>query len=129
MPLHIGEAAGARVLAVGQGLHTVGTDHQGDVTTWDVAPAGEMGDCVFRSVGVSFTASNGWSIGVTVFVDGVSLGERSFGGVGATENGQAQVFVKRRGARLSVRVRTLSRTGTFSLSNIQMSYKGMRQWP
>ena len=129
MPMFIGEASGARVLAVSQGLHSVGTDHQGDVTTWDLAPAGEMGDCVFRSVGVSFTATNGWSIGVTVYVDGQSLGETAFGGDGATENGQAQVFVKRRGTRIAVRVRTLSRTGSFSLSNVQVSYQAMRQWP
>jgi hypothetical protein len=129
MSLFIGEASGARVLAVSSGLHSVGTDHQGDVTTWDVAPADEMGDCVFRSVGVSFTASNGWSIGVTVYVDGVSLGETAFGGDGATENGQAQVFVKRRGTTIAVRVRTLSRTGTFSISNIQCSYLAMRMWP
>ena len=129
MPMYVGEASGARVLAVGSGLHSVGTDHQGDVMTWDIAPAGEMGDCIFRSVGVSFTATNGWSIGVTVYVDGVSLGETAFGGDGATENGQAQVFVKRRGTRIAVRVRTLSRTGSFSLSNIQCSYQSMRMWP
>lgn len=129
MPMFIGEAAGGRVLAVSQGLHSLDTDHQGDVTTWDYAPAGEMGDCVFRSVGVSFTASNGWSLGVTVYVDGVSLGETAFGGDGATENGQAQVFVKRRGTRIAVRVRTLSRAGTFALSNVQVSYQNMRAWP
>ena len=129
MPMYVGEASGARVLAVGSGLHSVGTDHQGDVMTWDIAPAGEMGDCIFRSVGVSFTATNGWSIGVTVYVDGVSLGETAFGGDGATENGQAQVFVKRRGTTISVRVRTLSRTGTWALSNILVSHKALRLWP
>jgi hypothetical protein len=127
--LFLGEKTGARVLAIGTGLHSVGTDHQGDITTWDLAPAGEMGDCVFRSVGVSFTASNGWSIGVTVYVDGVSLGETAFGGDGATENGQAQVFVKRRGTRIAVRVRTLSRTGAFCLTNVQTSFQVMRMWP
>lgn len=127
--LFLGESSGARILGVGTGLTSVGTNHQGDVTTWDVYPAGEMGDCVFRSVGVSFTATNGWSLGVTVYVDDESLGETAFGGDGATENGQAQVFVKRRGTRLHVRVRTLSRAGEFALSNVQVSYRAMRQWP
>jgi hypothetical protein len=129
MPMFLGEASGARVLQVGTGLTSVGTNHQGDVTTWDVAPAGEMGDCLFRSVGVSFTATNGWSLGVTVLVDGVSIGEKAFGGTGATENGQAQVFVKKRGARIAVRVRTLNRTGALSLTNIQCSYLSIRSWP
>jgi hypothetical protein len=25
-----------------------------------------MGDCIFRSVGLSFTATNGWSLEITV---------------------------------------------------------------
>lgn len=129
MSLFIGEASGARILEVGSGLTSVGTDHQGDLTTWDTAPAGEMGDCIFRSVGVSFTATNGWSIGVTPYVDGVSLGETAFGGDGATENGQAQVYVKRRGTTIAVRVRTLSRSGELALTNIQVSYQVMRMWP
>lgn len=88
-----------------------------------------MGDCLFRSVGVSFTATNGWSLGVTVYVGGVSIGEKVFGGSGATENGQAQVFVKKRGTRIAARVRTLSRSGQLSISNIQTTFKVIRQWP
>lgn len=129
MPCYVGEASGGRVLALNVGLTSVGTNHQADFTTWDVAPAGEMGDCLFRAVGVSFTATNGWSLGVTVYVDGQSLGEKPFGGDGATENGQAQVFVKQRGTRIAVRVRTLARTGAIAFSNVQCSYKALREWP
>lgn len=129
MPLYVGEASGGRILQVGVGLTTVGTNHQGEYTTWELTPAGEMGDCLFRSVGISFTASNGWSLGVTVFVDGVSLGEQAFGGTGVTANGQAQVYCKRRGTRVSVRVRTLTRTGAISFTNAQASLKIIRVWP
>lgn len=129
MPLYVGESVGGRVVQLGTGLTSIGTDHQGDFTTWDVSPAGEMGDCLFRSVGVSFTATNGWNLGITVSVDGVSLGERTVGGSGATENGQAQVSFARRGARLSVRVRTLARVGAIAFTNVQASYKAIRTWP
>ena len=129
MPLYIGERAGARIILIGSGLASVDTNHQGSLQTWDVAPAGEMGDVLFRSVGVSFTATNGWSLGVTVLVDGVSLGEVTRGGVGTTENGQAQVFVKRRGCRIAVKVRTLARTGAIAFSNIQAEFQVIRQWP
>lgn len=129
MPLYIGEASGGRILQVGSGLSSVGTNHQGDFTTWDIAPAGEMGDCLFRTVGVAFTATNGWSIGITPYIDGVSQGEQAFGGTGTTENGEAQVFVKKRGARIAVRVRTLSRSGIIAFSNIQIAFKALRQWP
>ena len=129
MPMYLAESAGGRILQYGIGLSSLDTNHQGDVQTWDIAPAGEMGDNVFRSAGVSFVATNGWSLGVTVLVDGVSLGEKTFGGTGATENGQAQVYIKKRGTRIAVRVRTLSRTGAWSLSNIQVSFRSLRQWP
>lgn len=127
--LFVGEASGARLFQIGVGLTSLDTNHQGDLTTWEDTPSGEMGDNVFRSVGVSFTATNGWALGVTVYVDGVSLGETTFGGSGATENGQAQVYVKRRGTNLAVRVRTLSRNGHIAFTNISYSFKMLRQWP
>lgn len=127
--MFLGESNGARLFQVGVGLASVDTNHQGDLTTWDEAPSEEMGDNVFRSVGVSFDATNGWSLGITVYVDGVSLGETTFGGVGATENGQAQVFVKRRGTRIAARVRTLSRSGDIAFTNIQYSFLPLRAWP
>lgn len=129
MPTYIGESVGGRIIALGSGLTSLDTNHQGDFLTWDVAPAGEMGDCVFRSVGVSFIATNGWSLGITTYVDGVSLGELAKGGTGATENGQAQIYVNRRGARIAVRVRTLSRSGLIAFTNAQISYRKLREWP
>lgn len=129
MPLFYGESAGPRIVQYGVGLSSIDTNHQGDLTTWELTPSGEMGDNVFRSVGVSFTATNGWSIGVTVVIDGQSLGEKVYGGIGQTETGQAQYYCKRRGNSIAVRVRTLSRSGSFSISNIQVSFKALRQWP
>lgn len=117
------------MLQYGIGLASLDLNHQGEFTTWPLTPSGEMGDNVFRSVGVSFTATNGWSLGVTVYIDGVSLGEQIFGGTGATENGQAQVYVKRRGNSIAVRTRTLSRTGQISFSNVAVSFLKLREWP
>lgn len=129
MPLYIGEASGGRVLVIGAGLSSVGTNHQGAFQTWELTPSGEMGDNVFRSLGVSFVATNGWSIGITPYIDGVSLGESVHGGSGATANGQAQRFVHARGTRISVSVRTLSRTGDIAFSNVQASCLPLRAWP
>lgn len=129
MPTYVGELVGGRIIQLNTGLTSLDTNHQGDFTTWDVSPAGEMGDCIFRSVGVSFTAANGWSLGITVYVDGVSIGETVKSGDGFTENGQAQVFVKRRGTRIAVRCRTLSRSGAISFTDVQVSFLPLRQWP
>jgi len=129
VPLFLGERAGARILAVGASLASLDTDHQGDFTTWEFLPAGEMGDVVFRSLGLSFTASNGYSFGITPYVDGVSLGEQAFGGSGTVTNGQAQVYVKARGTRIAARVRTLTRTGDITISNLQVGFWPIRTWP
>jgi len=129
MLLYLGEADGARILRYGVGIAQVGDDYQLEAETWELIPAGEMGDCVFRSVGVSFEYTNGYHIGITPIVDGVELPESTFTGSGSGIDGQAQAFVRHRGTQLAVRVRTLSRTGDLRLMNIQVSYSPLRQWP
>lgn len=129
MPLHLGEYTGGRILTYGTGISQVGTDYQFDVTTWDLAPAGDVGDCVFRSVDVAFAYTNGYSIGVTPIVDGVSQAEQEFSGSGSGTNGQAQAQFAARGTRIAARVRTLSRTGDIELRDVLVSFGVIRQTP
>ena len=127
--LYLGEYSGARILAYGTGISQVGDDYQLDVTTWDVAPAGDVGDCVFRSGDVSFAYTNGYSLGVTPIVDGVSQSEQTFTGSGSGTNGQAQAQFAARGTRIAARVRTLSRTGDIELRDVLVSFAVIRQTP
>lgn len=129
MSLYLGEANGARVLLYGVGLTQVDTNFQPSFETWDTTPAQEMGDVVFRSVGLSFSYTNGYNLGITPIVDGIALPESTFTGAGSGENGQAQVYLKNRGTRIAAIVRTISRTGQLTFRNIQVSTAPIRQWP
>lgn len=128
MPLYLGEATGARVLAVGDATTQVGTDFQAAWETWDLIPAGEVGDCLFRSIDVSGTADDGYAIGIVPIVDGVEQPEQTFSGAG-TGQFTAQAYLAVRGARIAARVRTLSRTGAVALHNIAASFVVLRATP
>jgi len=129
MTLYLGESAGARILQFGVGISQIGDNYQASFETWDVLPAGEMGDCIFRSLGVSFAYDNGYAIGITPIVDGIALGEATFTGSGSSVNGQAQYFFAQRGTRLACQVRTLSRNGNLRWYNVQWSGAVLRVWP
>lgn len=124
----LGEKSGGRVLAYGDSTSQVGTDFQASLTTWDLLPAGETGDVLFRSIDVSFYASAGYSIGITPIVDGVSLAEQTFSGAGTGEQ-QAQAFFATRGTRCAATVRTISRSGDLDLHNVQIAYYVVRETP
>ena len=126
--LYLCEASGARIIATNSGLTQTGTDFQGDVTTWDLAPMGEVGDVLWRTVDVSGTMTNGLSLGVTPIVDGVSLSEQTFSKAGSGE-WQCQAFFATRGTRLAARIRTLARTGDVEIHNISCAYVGIRRVP
>jgi hypothetical protein len=128
MSLYLGESAGARILAVGESATQVGDDFQIDVTTWDITPAGEMGDVSFRSIDVSLNATGGYAVGITPIIDGVDQAEQTFSG-GTTGMVQCQAFIAVRGTRIAARVRTLSRPGALELYNIQTSYVIVRATP
>lgn len=125
---YLGELSGGRVLAYGDASTQIGTDFQASVTTWDVVPAGEVGDVLFRSINVSFIATAGYSIGITAIVDGVSLSEQTFSGADTGEV-QAQAFFATRGTRCAATVRTVSRSGDIQLHNIQVSFVPIRTTP
>lgn len=124
----MGERGGGRVFAYGDATSQVGTDFQASLTTWDLIPAGEVGDVLFRSIDVSFIAASGYAIGITPIVDGQALTEQTFTGPDTGEV-QAQAFFATRGTRCAATVRTLSRTGDLDLHNIQVSFVVIRSTP
>lgn len=126
--LYLCESAGARIFAVGDTITQVSGTYQLDVTTWDILPAGEVGDCLFRTVDVSIEADGGYSIGITPIVDGVSQDEQTFSG---SDTGivQCQAYLASRGTRIAARVRTLARFGDVELHTINCSYVVLRASP
>lgn len=128
MALYLCESVGARIFAVGDTITQVVGSYELDVTTWDITPAGEVGDCMFRTIDVSLNVVGGYSIGVTPIVDGVSLTEQTFGN-STTGPVQVQAYFATRGARVAARVRTLSRVGDVELHTVLVSYVPLRQSP
>lgn len=126
--LYFGEASGGRILRYGTGITNVGTNYQLDLTTWDIIPATEVGDNVFRSIDVAFRCTNGYSIGITPIVDGVNLTEQTFSGAG-TGDVQCQAFFATRGARCAARVRTLARAGEYFDLTVNCAFTTIRQTP
>lgn len=126
--LYLCEASGARLLEFGNGLTQVGTDFQMALETWDEIPAGEVGDCSFRSIDVTVKHENGYNIGITPIVDTVELPEQQFSGSG-TNIAQLQAFIAERGARISAKVRTITKTGDVQPQNIAWSGAIIRETP
>ena len=128
MTLYVGESAGARILALGGASTQVGTDFQMDLTTWDLIPAGEVGDVLFRSIDVSLNVTGGYSIGITPIIDGVNQAEQTFSG-GTTGVVQCQAVVAVRGTRIAARLRTVSRLGAVEVHTIKASFFVVRATP
>ena len=131
--VYLGESNGGRIVRLAgaplQQITTGGsTDVLLDVTTWDLVPAGESGDCVFRMVIVTVKYSNGFSIQVTPSVDDVALPAQAFSQQGSGTF-PCEAFVAARGAKLSVRVQQLARTGDLELVNIKAAYVPLREVP
>lgn len=131
--LYAGESDGGRIVRFGSGLTQITTASTAsvllDCQTWDLMPMGPSGDCVFRSIVVVIGYSNGYSIRVTPYVDGTALEAQTFSGSGAADATDCQAWVKARGARVSVKVEQLTRTGTLSLVDVRVAYVPMRQVP
>lgn len=129
----LGESNGGRLIRLaGAALTQITTassqDVLLDVETWDMVPAGESGDCVFRMAIVTVKYSNGFSIEVTPKVDDVELDAQSFSQQGSGTF-PCEAYVVSRGAKLSVRVRQLARTGDLELVNIKAAYVPLREVP
>lgn len=126
--LYLCEAAGARIFAMNSGITQIGDNYQAALTTWDLAPMGEVGDNLFRSIDVSGTMTNGLSLGITPIVDGASLAEQLFSLAGSGE-WQCQAFFATRGSRVSAQIRTISRAGDVEIHNVTLAYLGIRRVP
>lgn len=129
----LGESNGGRIIRLaGAALTQIKTsgseDVLLDVETWDLVPMGEAGDCVFRMVIVTVKYSNGFSIEITPKVDDVELDVQAFSQQGAGTF-PCEAYVVSRGAKLSVRVRQLARTGDLELVNVKAAYLPMREVP
>jgi len=125
---YLGERGGARVLAYGDALTQVGDDFQASFATWELIPTGEVGDTLFRAIDFSGSATNGYAIGITPVVDGISLTEQTFSGATVGEF-QCQAYFAKRGTRCSAIVRTLSRSGNIVPHNVQVSFVSIRRTP
>lgn len=125
---YLGEREGGRILAYGDATTQVGDDFQAGFETWDLIPAGEVGDCLFRSIDLSFNAVAGYAIGITPIVDDVAQTEQTFSGATSGEV-QCQAFFAKRGTRCRTIVRTLSRTGDIVWHNCAASFVVIRGTP
>lgn len=129
MTLYLGEATGPRVIVYGTGLSQIDDNYQPSFTTWDMTPAQEVGDVVFRALSLSFAYTNGYQIGITPIVDGVSLSESQFNGAGSSVNGQCQIFLGVRGTRIAAYVRVITQQGQYHFFNLQVTASVIRTWP
>lgn len=128
MSLYLCESSGARIFLANQGISQQGTNYQASLTTWDVAPMGEVGDVYFRSIDVSGIMTNGLSLGITPIVDGVAQTEQTFSLTGSGE-WQCQAFISVRGTRISAIVRTLSRAGDVEIHQVACAFVPLRRVP
>ena len=128
MSFYLCEASGARVFLTNTGLSQQGTEYQASITTWDIVPSGEVGDNAFRTIDVSGYCSNGYAIGITPIVDGVSQSEQTFSGSGTGEF-TCQAFLAKRGTRIAATVRTISRAGSIELHNVSADFVPLRNVP
>jgi hypothetical protein len=109
-------------------VNAVGDDFQVDFTTWEQIPAGEVGDCSFRSIDLSLIAESGYAIGITPIVDGIALTEQTFSG--ATTVRCSARRSSRCAGRGAVRTgRTLSRSGGLTFHNVALSFVVLRATP
>ena len=128
MSLYFCEASGARVFVYGSGITQVGTNYQAEITTWDVAPSGDVGDNAFRTIDVAGYCTNGYSIGITPIVDGVEGTEQTFSGSG-TGPFVCQAYIADRGTRIAASVRTISRAGDVEIRDVSSSLFPLRVTP
>ena len=74
-PIYLGESGGSRIYKVGRtGLDTgtadTGGAYTGTLKTEKISPAGEDGLCYFRRVAIRCWHTGGYTMTVTVYVDG-----------------------------------------------------------
>lgn len=130
--LYVGETSGGRILRYGTGLSHVTdagtTPVLMEAETWDAIPAGEVGDVVFRGVSATIKVTNGYSVRLTPYVDGVALTAQDFSGSGAGVF-DVQAFIAERGNRAKAVFEQLARTGDLELMSLEVESKTIRMSP
>lgn len=132
--VYVGESDGGRVIRTGTDALTQVTTASTEsvlpyLETWDIQPLGPSGDCVFRSVVVAVTYSNGYAITVTPYVDGVAYESQSFSGSGSGKTAVTAWLRNARGATCRVVVQATSRTGDLRFEVTDLFYVPMRRIP
>ncbi len=131
--LYAAESDGNRVIRYGTGLTKITDAGTSDVllavNTWDWTPMGPAGDNVFRMVIVTIRYTNGYHVRITPSVDGTALTPQEFSTPAGSGTTDLQAWVVQRGARLSVQMELLDRTGDIELVNIQAAWMPMRVVP
>ena len=131
--LYVGESDGGRIVRTGTDALTQVTTASTEsvllvLETQDAEPMGPSGDCVFRSIVVPITYSNGYAVTITPYVDGVALSPQSFTGSGSGKE-SLTAWVKSRGARCRVKIAQTTRTGDLTVENAVVWYVAMRGFP
>ena len=130
--LYVGEQSGARILRMGTGLTQITSAGSESVLpvweTWELIPAGDVGDCLFRSVDLTVKHTNGYSIDVTPMVDGEELTTQRFTGSGS-DVAEIQAFISERGNRVAVRAEAVTRTGDLELQQAEAAFSVIRETP
>jgi hypothetical protein len=130
--VYFGEDSGARIVRYGVGYTQLDNDYVGEVQTWDLEPAGEVGDVVFRSVDCKVRHTLGYSITVEVYVDGTYLTEELFTSSppsGTEAYALLQVPIAERGSRIRAVMEISDGYGEVEVVNISASGMPLRKVP
>lgn len=129
---YYGEQSGARIIRGNVGTTQVTSGDTEQVLmhgkTWDLQPAGPVGDNVFRDANLNIKTNNGYAFTVTPVVDEVTQEAQAFNGAGAV-SASAQATVAERGNRIAVEFEETARTGDVEVEDVTVSFKPIRSTP
>lgn len=126
LPLFLGQANGGGLYRVGVGGESAALPL---METWGVRPAGEEGDCAFRTITLGLVAANGYDLGITPILDGEEQPEQLFHREGAVGRFTVEAPIALRGTELAARVDVKSRTADLEFETLQTSFTVIRTTP
>lgn len=120
--LYLGEAAGARIIRSGVGYSQVGDPYNLEHKTWDVYPAGDEGESLFRTLVALVRHTNGYNVSLQPILDGVPLVVKQFSGgppaAGTEGVATCRYWVRARGTRFAAIFKTLTVLGETELVDL-----------
>lgn len=134
MPMFVGELSGARVIQVGVGVNDATAAGTAsvlfDALTQDAFPGDGGASIMFTGIFVTIRHTNGFSVGVTPIIDGVSDAEQTFmsasAPVGSDGLQTVKAFFRVRGERCAARVRQVASSDVVELVDIALTYVPIR---